>query len=165
MSTLSPKQWRELAPLIDKVLEMSEEERAAWLSSLRETDPRLAEQLASLAKDHNVLASAGFMEGKAGCVPSAASDLSGQTVGPYKLLSIIGQGGMGSVWLAERSDGRFERRVAVKFVNIALIGQGNEARFKREGSILARLAHPHIAALADAGVTQSGFPYLVLEYV
>ena len=165
MSTLSPKQWRELAPLIDKVLEMSEEERAAWLSSLRETDPGLAEQLASLAKDHNVLASAGFMEGKAGCVPSVTSDLSGQTVGPYKLLSIIGQGGMGSVWLAERSDGRFERRVAVKFVNIALIGQGNEARFKREGSILARLAHPHIAALADAGVTQSGFPYLVLEYV
>ena len=66
---------------------------------------------------------------------------------------------MGSVWLAERSDGRFERRVAVKFLNISLMGKGGEARFKREGSILGRLAHPHIAELIDAGVSATGQPY------
>jgi serine/threonine protein kinase len=72
---------------------------------------------------------------------------------------------MSSVWLAERNDGRFERQVAVKFLNIALMGKGGEERFKREGSILGQLAHPHIADLIDAGVSQAGQPYLVLEYV
>ena len=72
---------------------------------------------------------------------------------------------MGSVWLAERSDGRFDRRVAVKALNIALIGKGGEERFKREGSILGRLSHPHIAELFDAGVSPAGQPYLVLEHV
>jgi eukaryotic-like serine/threonine-protein kinase len=67
--------------------------------------------------------------------------------------------------LASRSDGRFERRVAIKFLNFALATEGNAERFKREGSILGRLAHPHIAELIDAGVTSNGSPYLVLEYV
>ena len=104
------------------------------------------------------------MEKGAFGLPSSAS-LAGQILGPYTLISPIGQGGMGSVWLAERNDGRFERRVAVKFIHIALMGEGGEARFKREGSILGRLAHPHIAELVDAGVSAAGQPYLVLEYV
>jgi serine/threonine protein kinase len=81
------------------------------------------------------------------------------------VVSQIGQGGMSSVWLAERNDGRFERQVAVKFLNVALMGKGGEERFKREGNILGQLAHPHIAELLDAGVSQAGQPYLVLEYV
>jgi tetratricopeptide (TPR) repeat protein len=72
---------------------------------------------------------------------------------------------MGSVWLARRSDGRFERQAAVKFVNIALAGRATEQRFKREGSILGRLTHPHIAELLDAGLSSDGRPYLILEYV
>jgi tetratricopeptide (TPR) repeat protein len=72
---------------------------------------------------------------------------------------------MGTVWLAERSDGRFERKVAVKFPHISLGGRGGEERFKREGSIVGRLAHPNIAELVDAGVSAAGQPYLVLEYV
>ena len=72
---------------------------------------------------------------------------------------------MGTVWLAERNDGRFERRVAVKVLNIALMGKGGEERFKREGRILGRLTHPHIAELIDAGVSPGGQPFLVLEYV
>ncbi len=72
---------------------------------------------------------------------------------------------MGSVWLAERVDGRFERRVAMKFLNIALIGKAGEERFKREGHILGRLAHPHIAELIDAGVSSIGQPYLILEHI
>ena len=59
------------------------------------------------------------------------TEVAGQTVGPYTLISQIGQGGMGSVWLAERSDGRFERRVAVKFLNIALVGRGGLERGER----------------------------------
>ena len=72
---------------------------------------------------------------------------------------------MGSVWLAERCDGRFEGRAAVKLLNIALVGRAGEERFRREGTILARLTHPHIAHLIDAGVSPAGQPYLVLEHV
>jgi serine/threonine protein kinase len=163
MSTLSPQQWLALRPYIDDALEMTDAERATWLTSIRAEDPALAAQLESLLDEHNVLAKEGFLER----IPTGPPivGLAGQQVGAYTLISPIGQGGMGSVWLADRTDGRFERRVAVKFLNIALVGDAGEDRFKREGSILGRLTHPHIAELVDAGVISSGPPYLVLEFV
>jgi len=164
MSTLSPEEWRVVSPYLDQALTMTDEERAAWLRSLAEQNPKLAAQLAALLDEHRVLAQEGFLENGQFELPNP-SGLAGQTLGPYTLISQIGEGGMGSVWLAERSDGRFERRVAVKFLNISLMGKGGEARFKREGSILGRLAHAHIAELIDAGVSATGQPYLVLEYV
>lgn len=164
MSTLSPEEWQVLSPYLDQALAISEDERAAWLSSLDEQNPALAAQLRALLDEHRVLEQEGFLEKGRFGLPSIAG-LAGQTVGPYKLLSQIGQGGMGSVWLAERSDGRFERQVAVKFLNMSLMGKSGEERFKREGSILGRLAHEHIAELVDAGVAAAGQPYLVLEYV
>jgi eukaryotic-like serine/threonine-protein kinase len=163
-SKLSSEQWLALGPYLEQALDLAAPERAAWLSSIREQDPVLGEQLASLLEEHDVLSEAGFLEGSV-TPPSTAPGLAGQVVGPYTLISLLGQGGMGSVWLAERTDGRFERRVAVKFLNLALVGRGGEERFKREGSILGRLTHPHIAELADAGVSTTGTPYLVLEYV
>ena len=88
----------------------------------------------------------------------------GWQCGSYRLLSPLGQGGMGVVWLAERSDGRFERHAAIKFPSIALRGRDQE-RFNREGRLLARLVHPNIAQLIDAGVSGTGQPFLVLELV
>ena len=163
MSTLSPDQWQALSPHLDQALAMADDERAAWLSSLGEQDPALAAQLRALLDEHRVLAQEGFLEKGRFTLPNATG-LAGQTLGPYTLISQIGQGGMGSVWLARRSDGRFERQAAVKFVSIALAGPATEERFKREGSILGRLTHPHIAELLDAGIS-SGQPYLILEYV
>ena len=164
MSTLSPEQWQLLSPYLDQALAMSHDERAAWLRSLSEQNPALGEQLVALLDEHRVLMQEGFLE-SSGCFLPSAPGLAGQTLGPYTLIASIGQGGMGSVWLAERSDGRFERRVAVKFLNFARMGKSGEERFRREGSILARLAHENIAELADAGVSAAGQPYLVLEYV
>jgi serine/threonine-protein kinase len=165
MHTLSPEQWQALRPYIEQALEMDDGQRSAWLASIRARDPALADQLTSLLEEHSDLAKAGFLEGNLTAPWSAAAGLAGQVVGPYTLISLLGQGGMGSVWLGERTDGRFERRVAVKFLNVALVGQGVEERFKREGRILGRLSHPHIAELVDAGVSPSGPPYLVLEHV
>src|SRR5262249_15359195 len=82
--------------------------------------------------------------------------LAGQQLGAYTLESVLGHGGMGTVWLAHRSDGRYEGRVAVKLLNAALLGRPSEQRFVREGSVLAKLRHPHIAQLVDAGVAPSG---------
>ena len=162
MSTLSPDEWQVLSPYLDRALAMTDEERSGWLSSLGERDPALGAQLAELLSEHRVLAQEGFLENRQFAVPNATG-LAGQTLGPYTLISQIGQGGMGSVWLARRSDGRFERQAAVKFVNIALAGRATEERFKREGSILGRLTHPHIADLLDAGVSSDGQPYLILD--
>ncbi len=164
MPTLSPDEWQAISPYLDQALAMSEDERAEWLRSLGEHDPTLVAQLTELLDEHQVLVREGFLEEGRFGLPNFGG-LAGQTLGPYTLISQIGQGGMGSVWLAERNDGRFERKVAVKFIHIAQMGRGGEARFKREGSILGRLAHPHIAELVDAGVSAAGQPYLVLEYV
>ena len=140
---------------------MPSEQRSRWVASLRAENPELAHQLETLLREHVTLAQAGFLENGSVGRPT----LAGQTVGVYTLISQIGQGGMGSVWLAERNDGRFDRRVAIKFLNLALIGKAGEHRFKREGNILSRLADPHIAELLDAGISQAGQPYLILEYI
>ena len=163
MSTLSPDRWQEVSPYLDEALSLPEQERAKWLDSFRRQRPDLAELVEELLNEHSTLAKERFLE-SGPVTPASEASLAGRIVGAYKLLSPIGQGGMGSVWLAERSDGRFERQVAVKFLNFAVAAQGAE-RFKREGSILGRLAHPHIAELMDAGVTENGEPYLVLERV
>jgi serine/threonine-protein kinase len=156
--------WQEVSPYLDQALEMSVEERIAWLARLHKEDPALAARLEALLEEHQVLAREGFLE--RGPAPlSSRPGLAGHAIGLYTLLEPIAEGGMGSVWLAERSDGRFQRRAAVKFLNLALLGRGGGERFQREGSILARLTHPHIAQLLDAGVSPAGQPYLVLEHV
>src|SRR5437660_9976874 len=164
MSKLSPDQWQALSPRLDEALEMTGGERATWLSSLQNENPTLGYELEILLREHRVLSEEGFLEASAFESPEGLG-LAGQTLGVYTLVSQIGHGGMGTVWLAERSDGRFERRVAVKVLNIALMGKGGEERFKREGRILGRLTHPNIAELIDAGVSLTGQPFLVLEYV
>ena len=164
MHRLTPDQWQALSPHLDEMLGMREEERSIWLSTLRDQNPTLVNHLETLLEEHRALVDEGFLETRAVEFPSAAT-LTGQTLGGYRLMSQIGQGGMSSVWLAERSDGRFDRRVAVKFLNVALIGREGEARFKREGKILGLLTHPHIAELLDAGVSPAGQPYLVLDHV
>jgi serine/threonine-protein kinase len=160
----SPHQWLELSPYLDEALAMSDQERARWLNGLRAESPAVADQIAVLFEDHQALAEQGFLEKQSVPLP-ATLGLTGRALGTYTLLSQIGQGGMGSVWLAKRNDGRFQRQVAIKFLNIALLGKSGEERFKREGNFLAKLAHPHIAQLLDAGISDAGQPYLVLENV
>ncbi len=163
MSGFSRTRWLAISPHFDRALEMSADERAAWLERLRAENPALAEDLEDLLADHDVVDRERFLE-ESPPIPAPAS-LAGQTLGAYTLSSLIGQGGMGSVWRARRSDGRFEGEAAVKLLNASLVGRAGEERFRREGSILARLTHPHIARLTDAGVSPTGQPYLVLEHV
>jgi serine/threonine protein kinase len=164
MATPKPNDWREVSSYLDQALALDEDERAAWVKLLGESNPDIAGALQELLDEHKALAKEHFLEEP---VPSLNPSLAqpGQNIGAYTLLSVIGQGGMGSVWLAQRNDGRFERQAAVKFLNAGPAGYGGEARFKREGKILGQLRHPHIAELLDAGMTSGGHPFLVLEYV
>jgi len=161
---LSPDQWRALSSQLDEALEMTEQERANWLSSQPTCDRTLVDQLEVLLGHHQALEAKGFLDARS-LKPPGKSGMAGQTLGAYTLITQIGHGGMSSVWLAERNDARFVRKVAVKFLNIALIGRAGEERFRREGMILGKLAHPNIAELIDAGVSPAGQPYLVLEHI
>ncbi|HLW77887.1 MAG TPA: protein kinase [Bryobacteraceae bacterium] len=91
--------------------------------------------------------------------------LSGKRIGPYQLLHCLGTGGMGSVWLAERVDQEYERKVAIKMVRHGMDSRQILRRFRMERQVLAGLDHPNIAKLLDGGSTAEGLPYLVMEYV
>jgi len=164
MSSLHPDQWQVLSPYLDEALTLSEEERARWLESMRAKNPSLADKVQELLNEHRLAEGKGFLENRSN-FPALSKGLACQVVGSYRLISLVGVGGMGAVWLAERCDGRFERKAAVKFLNVALLGHGGEERFKRESAILGRFSHPHIAEMLDAGVASNGQPYIILEYV
>lgn len=162
-----PERWVQLSPMLDELLDLPEPAQAARLAAIRADAPGLGEELAALLADGQKARSVGFLSG-ALSIPAAVApetSLVGQRLGPYVLEAPLGQGGMGSVWRARREDGRFESAVAVKLLHLSLLGQAGAERFRREGNILARLAHPNIAHLLDAGVTPSGQPYLVIELV
>lgn len=155
--------WQELSPYLDDLLDLPEEHREAWLVAFAERSPSQAAGLRLLLGEHQALAAKGFLEQEAFELPLQSPQV-GQAAGAYTLLSQIGQGGMGTVWLAERNDGRFKRQAAIKFLNIQLGGRGEE-RFRREGNVLGRLSHPNIAELLDAGINNDRQAFLVLEYV
>ncbi|PND39314.1 hypothetical protein C1O66_18460 [Paucibacter aquatile] len=171
MAEIDKARWARLSPLLDELLDLAPEHRPARLQALHqqaELSPDLIEDLAELLRRQEALEAEDFLASPALSVAEAASthNQAGQTVGAYTLEREIGQGGMGTVWLARRTDGRFEGQVAIKFLNTGLIGRGDAGRFAREGQILARLTHPHIARLIDAGVApEHRQPYLVLEYI
>jgi serine/threonine-protein kinase len=165
MPRFSKDDWAKLRPLIDEALSLPPGERTAWLRRHQVTHPTLARELEALLNREAALEQEGFLApGSAPSLP-VSSTLIGQTLGAYTIESELGRGGMGSVWLARRTDGRYEGKAAVKFLSLAVAGPTGEARFRQEGSVLARLAHPNISRLLDAGVTPSGQPYLMLEYV
>jgi serine/threonine protein kinase/Flp pilus assembly protein TadD len=156
--------WRLVSPHLDLMLELPFEARQGYLADLAGEDPALAADLELLLGEERALHDEKYLEHDAQDL-LAGSHLAGQVFGAYALVEPLGAGGMGSVWLARRNDGCFEGTAAVKILSAALLGAAGAARFRREGTILARLKHPHIAQLFDAGVSAAGQPYLVLEYV
>jgi len=163
LPSIDTTRWLKLSAHLDRALDLSPLERDAFLDELRATEPETAADLARLLGEHRQLRAEGFLDSSP--LKERDTSLAGVVIGSYTLISRIGDGGTGSVWLGRRSDGRYEGQVAIKLLNAALVGRGGEERFRREGIILARLGHPHIASLIDAGVSNTGQPYLVLELV
>jgi tetratricopeptide (TPR) repeat protein len=89
----------------------------------------------------------------------------GSRVGPYRLLDVLGRGGMGAVYRAERADGEITQQVALKLVKGGMHSPSMLVRFRKERQILAKLEHPNIGRLLDGGTTASGVPYFVMEYI
>jgi serine/threonine protein kinase len=162
MSEPHSKLWTVVSPYLDEVLELDAAQREAWLAALAASRPALAAELRGLLALHDANRASGFMERS----PLRDEEsLAGQQIGPYTLERLLGRGGMGSVWLGRRSDGKFEGRVAIKLLDRRGLGHDAAEQIRHEASVLARLSHPHIARLFDAGVRENGQPYLILEYI
>jgi tetratricopeptide (TPR) repeat protein len=162
MPPIDASRWPAVSARLDELLGLPAAERAARLQALHAESPALAQDLESLLALATTVDRVGFLEGRAEM--PALAPLAGLAVGPYTLLRPLGEGGMGAVWLAERSDGRYTAQVAIKFPSLAMLAGHGAERFRREGQLLGKLAHPHIARLLDAGLAGAQ-PYLVLEHV
>jgi eukaryotic-like serine/threonine-protein kinase len=166
--------WQELSALYEEADELDAHALPAWLAALRARSHPLLGELERMlsardqARDQHFLdAGPGLADASSAAAPNAEITAH-QMIGPWRLVQPLGAGGMAEVWLAERADGAYQRRVAMKLLHhhvASLQREGFVARFARERDILAALHHPHIAALFDAGVTPQGQPWLALEYV
>jgi WD40 repeat protein/serine/threonine protein kinase len=174
LAKLTPSQYAHLSALLDDLLERPPAAREERLSELDRLEPHAAQWLRELLAAEARGRLEGFLDPDAPVlrdslaespIEGSATTLVGKTFGPYRVVSLLGHGGMGSVWLAERNDGLFTRRLALKLVHPALMGELMTERVRREREILASLVHPHIARLLDAGYAEDGQPYLALEYV
>ncbi|MBL8524752.1 MAG: protein kinase [Betaproteobacteria bacterium] len=183
--------WQRRSALFDEAVELPEGARDAWLVALAAREPAHVDAVRNMLVQYDrdqerardvaqrtttplpaTLGIAGlgaedFVAQLDAATSPAGSSLrlqEGEQIGPWQLTRKIGEGGMGAVWLASRRDGNFEGRAAIKFLRTGLGKTEVAERFLRERRLLARLAHPNIARLLDAG-THQGEPYLVMEYI
>jgi eukaryotic-like serine/threonine-protein kinase len=168
-SPLDLVRWQRLNSLLDQGLAVALEDRDHWLATLSADVSDLAPTLRNMLAGRSVETSSFLSRPVAvqeliGKSSREVQDEAGQLVGPYRLVRQIGSGGMGTVWLADRSDGALTRRVALKLPH-SNWAPGLAERMRRERDMLASLEHHHIARLYDAGVTNEGRPYMALEYV
>jgi len=147
-------------------LEQDPAERRAFLDNACADNPELRQRVEKLIASHEAAVS--FMDQPAGLLAPTIDrqplELPGTQIGPYKLLQQIGEGGMGVVYMAEQKE-PVERRVALKIIKPGMDTQQVIARFEAEQQALAMMDHPNIARVFDAGVTESGRPYFVMELV
>jgi len=170
MSDDAAARWQRVKTLFAASLERPVSERDAWLAQTCGADETLRAELESLLAQQRTPSPlfAGELQALLGrLMPPAAPDDAhlGGRIGNYRLARELGVGGMGRVYLAERADGEFMQRVALKLVRSEFATPELLQRFRRERDTLARLNHPNIAALHDGGVGADGAPYFTLEYI
>jgi tRNA A-37 threonylcarbamoyl transferase component Bud32 len=171
-ASLTVADWNRLNRLLEQGLELEASTRLDWLDMLDASDQHLRTVLAQLLTQSEAT---GFTD--ATNPPTAVANMAAQAlaamrreqpgdrIGPWQLERLLAEGGMGAVWVAQRADGMLKRTAALKLPRAEWVDHGLSERISRERAILARLQHPHIAVLYDAGLGAEGRPYLALEYV
>src|SRR5581483_12003159 len=154
-----PVDPNEVRGAFSKLLDLSAVDRSAFLDQL---SPEIRDEVeAMLASDEgSETMLRGIVQGAG--IHRAAS---GEKFGPFRIVSLIGRGGMGAVYRAERDDGEISQTVAIKVIERGWLNPRALERFRQERQILAGLMHPNIARLIDGGTREDGVPYLVMEYV
>ncbi len=159
-SSVSRERFRQIDDLLDAILEQPTGSRAAYLERATAGDPELRRDVAALLESST---GTSVLDVPAFSIHDADSGI-GRQIGPYRTIDLLGRGGMGVVYLAER-EGDFETRVAVKLIKRGMDTDEVVRRFRNERQILAELEHANIARLLDGGSTEDGLPYFVMEYV
>lgn len=163
--------WKQLDRLLDELLDLPDDQRTEAISSLRDGNPELverAEKFLRAATQNDTLDSLA-----SGIAPDLLAEFAnediqdhiGEQLGPYRIVAAISRGGMGLVYRAVRTDGTYEQSVAIKLLPESIAGERSRALFERERRLLARLEHPNIARILDAGITDNDMPYFVMELV
>ena len=169
---IDPQRWDRLKTILGEALEQdSLAARIAWVERRCGEDSDLLNEAESLLAEAEALVNEPT-DSFEDCAQNAASTFwqegpqrGGQRVGAYVIVRELGHGGMGTVFLAERADGQFEKQVAIKILNRGADTAEILRRFRGERQILARLDHPNIARLLDAGTTDDGLPYFIMDYI
>jgi eukaryotic-like serine/threonine-protein kinase len=163
-TTLSATQWQKLQQLFDQTESLDRNSADVLIASTRIEDAFVADALSAMLDAHHQwqLRTGAALDNlvETGTVTSV-----GMQIGPYRLVREIGRGGMGVVYLGERSDGQVQQQVAIKVLHAQHLDVNTHARFRREREILAAFDHPGIARLLDAGESSAGEPYYVMEYL
>ena len=161
------RDWQRLQQLFEAALELPEAARGEFLdrecgenSVLRKAVERLLQQ--DTIDDQSLHKGVGVAAAEV--VGARPSERIGERFGAWRITGHIADGGMGAVYMAERADGEYEQRAAVKLLNPAFVSTNAKARLETERQILAGLSHPNIARLLDGGRSDDGLPYLVMEY-
>ncbi|MDQ3804923.1 MAG: serine/threonine protein kinase, partial [Acidobacteriota bacterium] len=170
---MSSERWKQIEEIFQAALDLAPAERVAFLDRACAGDAALREQVEALVGQFERAGS--FDESRRPAVDESqlfapppvdeTDPMEGRRVGAYRLMREIGRGGMGAVYLAERADSAFQRRVAVKLVKRGMDTDFILRRFRNERQILASLNHPNIGRLLDGGSTDDGLPYFVMEYI
>lgn len=167
-TSMKKENWLEVEKLLDKAYDLKPAERRRFINEIK--DEKLRHEVETLLELEDE--SEKFLDAPA---VNIAADLfyeetrydalAGKLIGNYRIIRELGHGGMGAVYLAERADGKFEQKVALKLLRRELNTTDIRRRFRMERQILARLHHPNIALLLDAGTTVDNIPFLAMEYV
>jgi len=168
---MRPERWNQIESLFLQAIELPPQERKRFLSEVCNGDETLRQELNSLLAcdiPETPLVNGSFLPPNGGLTEVASPalpDMAGRRIGPYRLLRLLGHGGMGSVHLAVRDDDHYRKEVAIKLLKRGMDTDFMLNRFRQERQILADLEHPFIARLLDGGATDDGLPYFVMEYV
>jgi serine/threonine protein kinase len=165
---MTPEQLGRIRRIYEQALPLSGAARETYLAHECQDERNIRAEIERLLKAHDNIPD--WLDGPVFGAERAVGTfdppkLEGRTLSGYTLIHEVGRGGMGCVFLAERSDQTFHRKVAIKLILPPAGSADVIARFHQERKILASLDHPNIAKLLDAGVTQEGWPYFVMEFV
>ena len=166
---MTAERWRQIENLFVEAVECPPSERHLLLDRVCRGDEELRRELESLlacdAPDERLLAIPEVPDASAAEDRDSGKDMVGRRIGPYRLIRLVGRGGMGAVYLGVRDDDQYQKQVAIKLLKRGMDTDFMLSRFRQERQILANLEHPFIARLIDGGATEDGLPYFVMEYV
>ena len=167
---MNQTRWARISDILETALDKDATERSAFLTKICGEDTALRQEIESLLFFDNSESTKLFENSQLNNIwfgddAKPEQDFIGRQIGKYKTTELLGEGGMGVVFLAERTDGEFEQQVAIKLLKQGFVSKMALSRFLSERQILARLHHRFIAQLLDGGTTDEGMPYLVMEYV